>query len=30
MAIADYYATLDIFGFDAVFRTNGFRLPASG
>lgn len=28
MAVADAYDTLDVFGFDAVFRTNGYRLPA--
>lgn len=28
MAWAEYYDTRDIFGFDAVFRQNGYRMPA--
>jgi predicted nucleic acid-binding protein len=30
MAVADDYGTKDIFGFDAVFAKNGYRLPGNG
>ncbi len=30
MAVADAFQTRAIFGFDAVFRTNGYRLPGLG
>lgn len=29
MACADAWETRDIFGFDAVFRKNGYRLPGA-
>jgi predicted nucleic acid-binding protein len=29
MACADHYRTKDIFGFDAVFAKNGYRLPTA-
>jgi len=30
MACADQFATAEIFGFDAVFAKNGYRLPGEG
>ncbi len=27
MAIADYYETKDIFGFDGIFKKNGYNIP---
>jgi predicted nucleic acid-binding protein len=30
MASADFYATREIFGFDAVFTQNGYHLPGTG
>jgi predicted nucleic acid-binding protein len=30
MASANLYRTRDIFGFDAVFTENGYRLPGQG
>jgi hypothetical protein len=29
MATADFYATREIFGFDAVFPQNGYHLPGT-
>ena len=27
MAVADYYETKDIFGFDGIFKKNGYKIP---
>ncbi len=30
MAVADLFQTKEVFGFDAVFAKNGYRLPEAG